>query len=116
MSKVKLDLQHKDEDQLRIFSKEHSAAMVGNVNYITPVPSVTIFDASADSFAEKLDKISATETILQTLRAERDMLRVSLEGNLNSRGVYVDEEEAADHPLPRRSDHPPADDPVFRRE
>jgi glutamate synthase domain-containing protein 2 len=96
MSKVKLDLQRKDHIQLSIFAKEHTAAMVGNINYINPVPSSAIFDAASDNYAEKQDKISATETILQTLRAERDGLRVSLEGNLNSRGIYVDEASGGD--------------------
>jgi hypothetical protein len=96
MSKVKLDLQRKDYIQLRTFAKEHAAAMLGNVNYPTPVPSSGIFDAASDSYAEKLDKISATETALQTLRAERDVLRVSLEGNLNSRGTYVDDASGGD--------------------
>lgn len=70
--------------------------MVGNVNYPAPVPSSGIFDAASDSYAKKLDKISATETALQTLRAERDVLRVSLKGNLNSRDTYVDDASGGD--------------------
>ena len=96
MSKVKLDLQRKDFVQLLIFTKDHAAAMVGNVNYTNPVPSPAIFDAASDRYSAKLDQISATETILQTLRAERDGLRVALEGNLNSRGIYVDEASGGD--------------------
>ena len=96
MSKVKLDLQRKDDVQLRIFAKEHAAAMVGNVNYPSPVPSLAVFDAASNSYAEKLDEISAMETALQTLRAERNVLRVSLVGNLNSRGSYVDEASGGD--------------------
>jgi hypothetical protein len=96
MSKVKLDLQRKDSIQLRIFAKEHAAAMVENANYPIPVPSAEVFGAAFDSYAVKLDRISATETILQTLRAERDVLRVSLEGNLNSRGAYVDDVSRGD--------------------
>jgi hypothetical protein len=46
----------------KFFAKEHAAAMLGNVNYITPVPSLAVFDAAAESYVEKLDKISATET------------------------------------------------------
>ena len=96
MSKVKLDLQRKDDIQLRIFAKDHTAAMVGNMNYPNPVPSVVTFNSSSESYAVKMDKISATETLLQTLRAERDVLRVSLEGNLTSRGIYVDEASGGD--------------------
>ena len=96
MSKVKLDLQRKDYVQLLIFAKDHAAAMVGNVNYGFPVPDSVIFDAASNSYAAKLDEISAVETALQTLRAERDSLRVSLEGNLNSRGIYVNEASGGD--------------------
>ena len=96
MSKVKLDLQRKDYVQLLIFAKDHAAAMVGNVNYGFPVPDSVIFDAASNSYAAKLDEISATETALQKLRAERDGLRMSLEGNLNSRGTYVNEASGGD--------------------
>lgn len=89
MAKVKLDLRSKNNETLRTFAMEHKAAMVGNVNFLTPTPTAVVFDASLDAYAEKLTAIAAAEIALQTLRAERDSQRLGLEGNLNARGIYV---------------------------
>lgn len=96
MSKVKLDLKAKDYTTLRTFAQGHRDAMVGNTNYPTPAPTVAVFDPSLLAFSEKLDEVSAAEVALQTLRAERDALRLDLEKNLNGRGTYVDTASAGD--------------------
>lgn len=96
MSKVKLDLQRKDYGVLRIFAQSHRDALVGNANYPTPEPSVAVYDPSLQEFSDKLDQISAAEVALQTLRAERDALRLDLEKNLNGRGSYVDTASGGD--------------------
>ena len=96
MTKVKLDLQNKDFLTLRTFAEGHRDAMVGNANYPTPQPSVAVFDASLQAYSTKLNEITATEVILQTLRAERDALREELEKNLTARGSYVETTSAGD--------------------
>ena len=47
-------------------------------------------------FSDKLDEVSAAEVTLQTLRAERDALRLDLEKNLNGRSSYVDTASGGD--------------------
>lgn len=96
MSKVKLDLQRKDFVLLRTFAQNHREAMVGNANYPTPEPTVLVYDAALTTYSNKLDEVSAAEVTLQMLRAERDALRITLEGNLNGRGTYVDTTSGGD--------------------
>ncbi|MEY3898734.1 MAG: hypothetical protein RLZZ214_4256 [Verrucomicrobiota bacterium] len=90
MSKVKLDLKAKDFQQLQNYAKSHRDAMVGNLNFVTPMPTVAVYDAAYSSYAGKMDEIAAAEVALQTLRAERDGMRVVMESNLNGRGSYVE--------------------------
>ena len=90
MAKVKLDLQGKNDVQLRNFGTEHKAAMVGNANFTTPLPTPAVYDASLAAYGGKLDAITALEIELQTLRSQKDAMRVELEANLTARGSYVD--------------------------
>ena len=53
MSKVKLDLKGKDFADLLAFAKAHSAAMVDNPNYPTPVPSVAVFDGASANYGSE---------------------------------------------------------------
>lgn len=90
MSKVKLDLQRKDFTQLKTFAKGHRDAMEGNPNFITPSPTVVVYDAVFAAYDAKMSQIATAEVDLLTMRAERDTMRVEMEVNLTSRGSYVE--------------------------
>lgn len=96
MSKVKLELQSKTDPELRALATKHEAAMLANPNFLTPTPDAMNFGATAGNFASKLDAISAMQTALKKLYAEKDMLRPELEGSLSIRGSYVDTASGGD--------------------
>lgn len=96
MPKVKLELQLKNDEDLRVFANAHIAAMTGNPNFATPSPTAVVFDAKAAAYSAKLDDIAAKEAELASMRAEKDALRLDLEAALTSRGSYVDLTAAGD--------------------
>lgn len=96
MAKVKLELQGKNDEVLRTFAQNHIVSMNGNPNYPEPKPSAADFNPKEAAYSVKLDEITAAETALKALRAERDELRVALEAALNLRGAYVDEASGGD--------------------
>lgn len=89
MSKVKLELQTRSFDNLNLFAEGHRDAMVGNVNFTTPEPTIAIFDASLSAYHAKIIEINAAEVALGALYAERGTLRTDLEWKLTGRGEYV---------------------------
>jgi hypothetical protein len=96
MSKVKLDLRSKDFVQLAAFATNHRNAMVGNAFFVAPIPKPAVYDAALLAYQTKLNEITAAEVDLQTLRAERDALRIPLELNLTGRGSYVESQSGGD--------------------
>lgn len=90
MSKVKLDLKNRNDNDLRVFATEHKEALVGNASFGTPAPTPAVFDASLTAYTTKLDAIAATEAALEAMRAEKEVLRATLEANLILRGSYVE--------------------------
>ena len=90
MSKVKLDLKNKSDTDLRTFATEHKAALVGNAAFPTPAPTPAVFETSLTEYAGKLDAIAATETTLETLRAQKEAKRAALEADLTARAAYVE--------------------------
>ena len=91
MSKVKLDLKGKDFTQLLAFATNHRDAMEGNPNFLTPSPTVLVYDAVLADYKRKMDEITEGEINMQTLRASRDTMRALLETEINGRGSYVEE-------------------------
>ena len=89
MSKVKLELQDKDNDALLHFATTHADSLVGNVTFADVVPDATIFDTALGAFSSKITEISDAEVALASMRADREALRLVLEGNLRERGMSV---------------------------
>jgi hypothetical protein len=89
MAQVILELQEKNDQQLKTFSAAHKAAMAGNPNYMTPSPSATVYDAAQLLFSQKVDAITTAETALAVLRAEKEAAKADLILQLTSRGSYV---------------------------
>lgn len=96
MSKVKLELQNKNDIQLRVFATEHKTAITGNVNFPMPNPLAAAYDAALLAYSNKLDAIAAAENSLAAMRAEKDTLRAALEDVLTARGHYVEMTAAGD--------------------
>ena len=90
MAKVKLDLQSKTDEQIRDFAAAHKSAILNNPVFPQPSPPEAEFDPILQAFSEKLAAVAAAETLLQTLRLERDSMRKSLETSLAARGGYVE--------------------------
>lgn len=96
MAEVKLELQAKNDTNLREFAEAHKAAMVGNPNYTTPNPTPAVYDAALLAYANKMDAIQAAEIALSTLRTQMDDLRSALDAALNTLGSYVETTSGGD--------------------
>lgn len=90
MKKVKLELQSRDEEELRVFSKGHRDAMVDNPNFPTPDPLATVFDPVLLKYDASMDDVLAKEEALRTAIRVRNENRVDLEEQLTLRAAYVD--------------------------
>lgn len=90
MSKVKLGLDEKDDDQLVLFAQTHAGAMVGNANFTTPSPTDVVFDGSVTALEDRLATIATKEAELASLVAGLPALRAAVATNLNLRASYVE--------------------------
>jgi len=89
MGKAKLDLKKKNDNVLKTFSAEHIDKMDGNVNFTTPDPSVTDYQALHDTFDAALaDSVAANNTAKEKT-ATKENARLALEAGLTSRCAYV---------------------------
>ena len=89
MAQVILELQDKNDQELKVFSAAHKAAMAGNANYMSPTPTATVYDASQLLFSQKVDAIATAETALAVLRADKEAAKADLIVQLTSRAGYV---------------------------
>jgi hypothetical protein len=96
MSKLKLDLHKKTDEELGDFAEAHRKAVEKPERFPELSPAREAFDPAAQAFADKLGQIVTAETELQTLRSERDALRVTVESNLNARAGNVEEKSKGD--------------------
>ena len=85
MAKIKLDLDGKDDDELKTFAEAHQAAMVGNPNFPTPSPTPAVFDPILAAYRARLAAIAAKEAELASLEGGLPALRDALENQLNLR-------------------------------
>jgi hypothetical protein len=90
MKKVKLELQLRDEVNLRAFSKGHRDAMKDNENFPEPDPSAEEFDAALKEYEDAMDDVSEKSIALRTAISIRNEKRRALEALLNKRASYVD--------------------------
>lgn len=91
MAKVSLELDEKNDEQLRTFATNHKNAMAGNANFATPSPTALIFDGDLDAYAAILDDIALDEAALTSKRAQKEVLKKKVKVNLTSRGSYVED-------------------------
>ena len=59
MAKPKLELQNKTDAQIIDFAATHKAAMAGNANFPTPLPTPAEFDAALTAASDKLAEVDA---------------------------------------------------------
>ena len=90
MNKVKLELQSRDNEGLRIYARGHRDAMVGNANFPTPDPAPAVFDPVLDEYSDALDADLAAQEAAKTTSRIISEKRVLLEDSLRQRGLYVD--------------------------
>lgn len=97
MVKIKLDLQKKTDEALRDFAAAHIEAMEDNTaSFPEPDPSAEIFDTAFKNFRDSLAAITANETQHQSLLADRERHRKTLEEKLQARGGYIEKAAEGD--------------------
>ena len=90
MIKTKLELQSRDDEDLRVFAKGHRDALVGNANFPTPDPAPATFDPVFLGYSDALDDVLAASEALKTATRIKNERRVLLEAEMTDRGIYVD--------------------------
>lgn len=90
MATVKLELQDKSDEELKVFIEHHIEMMDGNANFPTPNPSVADFALQTDPFIAKLALITGLQARLAAARADLKPLRATAELALTNRGNYVE--------------------------
>ncbi len=96
MATVRLELQDKNDNELRDFAELHITKMTGNANFPDPEPLPADFDPDAAAYRAKLAEIAVAEAALAALRSQKDALRVTVESNLTTRGRYVQNKSGGD--------------------
>jgi hypothetical protein len=87
--KVKLALNKKSDSDLLIFAQQHQAAMAGNANFTTPLPSAAAFTAALTPFSTALGNFNTAQAAAKTATTIKDTARLALENVLTQRGDYV---------------------------
>ena len=90
MKKVKLELQLRDEVNLRAFSAGHRDALKDNANFPQPEPSAEEFDAALKEYEDAMDDAREKSDALKTAIRVRNEKRGVLEALLNKRASYVE--------------------------
>ncbi len=90
MAKVKLNLRFRTDAELLTFSQQHIAAMTGNANYATPMPTAPNYLAAHDAFKSALDAAALAAETAKQKTTLKDTARTVLEANLTQRGGYVE--------------------------
>ena len=90
MKKVKLELQSRDDENLRVFAKGHRDAVAGNANFPDLEPTAAVFDPVFLSYDDAMDDVQAKEEALKTAIRIRNERRADLEAQLDLRARHVD--------------------------
>ena len=96
MSKVKLELKKKTDNDLGTFAGDHIAKMTGNANFTTPDPSSTDFLALKTTYDTALSASIAAQLSAKEKTAVKDTARLALEAGLTARGKYVELKSGGD--------------------
>ena len=91
MAKVKLDLDNRDDDNLRSFAEGHRDAMAGNAHFPTPNPTALVYDGALDDFVDALGEVASAEAALKEVVRIKNEKRVILEGRISVRGTHVEQ-------------------------
>lgn len=93
MAKVKLNLQKRDDDDLLDFSKTHTAKIATSTDFPGPhKPTAAELDALITDFDTRLQTIASLTVALREAVSAKDDSRTALEGGLNTRGRYIEDE------------------------
>lgn len=89
MAQVKLGLEVRSDDDLHQFTETHIAAMTGNPNFPTPVPTTVAFQAVFDAYCAKLTAAKQAAMAAAAATALKEEARVALSLAWNDRGNYL---------------------------
>ena len=89
MSKAKLNLKKKSDNDLNTFSSNHIDKMDGNTSFTAPDPTVADYQVLHDAYDAALADSLAANNTAKEKTAAKDNARIALEGGLTSRCAYV---------------------------
>jgi len=87
--KIKQNLKYKTDSELLVYAQQHEAAMIGNANFTTPLPSVTDFTSVRAAYAVALGNFNTAQQAAKQATTIKDAARADLETALTARGDYV---------------------------
>jgi Fibronectin type III domain len=90
MAKVKLNLDKKTDADLVALAQAHTAAMTGNANFTTPLPTPAALATGLTAMTDALAALAAARTAVATAMTNKEAARDALEGLLTQRGSYVE--------------------------
>lgn len=96
MAKVKLNLDRLTDPELVALANAHSAAMTGNANFTTPLPTATALTTATTNVSNALAALAAARTAVATAMTNKETTRDALEALLTQRGSYVELTSAGD--------------------
>lgn len=96
MAQVKLNLRNKSDAELLTFGEAHATAIDGNANFPTPDPDAADFTAATTAYQNALTAQANAEAAAQAATAAKDTARLTYEGVLNDRGLYVQQASSGD--------------------
>ena len=89
-ARVRLELGPRTDSDLAAFAEAHVAAMDGNPNFTTPVPSAVVFGQWLSDFETLMAEVENARVLLKNLTEQKDAARAGLQGVFTQRGHYVE--------------------------
>ncbi len=96
MSKPKLELKKRTDDNLITFSQGVVTAMTGNANFATPMPALTVITAAITDLQTKIGTVTDLQNQLRAAHTAKDNSRANLETQLTYLANYVEIAAAGD--------------------
>lgn len=92
MALVKLELQNRDDDNLRGFCENHRDSLVDNADFPGPHrPTLEVYNAALTAYVGALGEVAELETQLAEAVRQKNEKRAVIEGHTTTRGGYVQE-------------------------